>query len=162
MIRQATYGQADDEHEFVELFFSCRNLIDLDTFSKTDPYLKLYERKNVKTDWRLIDKTEIVKDNLNPDFTKSFVIKYIFEIQQFYKAELWDYDGPGKDEWIGQAEFELGELVGSKNNMMILDLINDRATSKKGGKLVVREETVASNKDHIYFNADCKDLNFWK
>lgn len=45
---------------------------------------------------------------------------------------------------------------------MILDLVNDRATGKKGGKLVVREETVASNKDHLYFSANCRDLNFWK
>ena len=40
----------------------------------------------------LIDKTEIIWDNLNPDFSKSFVLDYIFEVTQTFKIEVVDID----------------------------------------------------------------------
>lgn len=40
--------------------------------------------------------------------------------------------------------------MGSKNNMMILNLVNDKKTGKARGKIVVRSETIAKNNDDIY------------
>jgi hypothetical protein len=34
----------DDAKEKVEVFFSARGLLDMDTFSKSDPQLKLYQQ----------------------------------------------------------------------------------------------------------------------
>ena len=39
--------QADDQSFQVELYFSGRNLKDLDYFSKSDPYLKLSMQKSM-------------------------------------------------------------------------------------------------------------------
>jgi hypothetical protein len=30
--------------------------------------------------WVELERTEIVKDNLNPNFTKSIIIEYLFEV----------------------------------------------------------------------------------
>jgi Ca2+-dependent lipid-binding protein len=122
--QQGNFGTFIDteDKEQVELFFSCRKLLDLDTMSKSDPQVRLYYK--TKVGWKLTGKTEIIKDNLNPNFVKSICLDYIFEIQQFFKVHVVDVDDFKNDsnfDSIGEAEFELGELMGSKNNMLILN-----------------------------------------
>ena len=69
----------DDSNEKVEIFLSCRNLKNMDVFSLTDPQIKLYlERKG---EYHYFDQTEIIWDNLNPNFTKTFIVDYIFEVK---------------------------------------------------------------------------------
>jgi hypothetical protein len=51
----------------------------MDTFSKSDPFVVLMNKKNNK--WTEIDRTETIMDNLNPNFKKSFIIDYFFEVQ---------------------------------------------------------------------------------
>lgn len=62
-----------------------------------------------------IGETEIIWDNLNPDFAKSFVIDFVFETVQKMKAEVVDCDDDKdvKNRLIGSVEFELGRLIGS-------------------------------------------------
>jgi hypothetical protein len=39
-----------------------------------------------------VGETEIVWDNLNPDFHKSFVVDFIFERRQIFKVSVVDVD----------------------------------------------------------------------
>lgn len=93
-----------------------------------------------------IGETEIVWDNLNPDFAKSFVIDFVFETVQLLKAEVVDCDDDKdvKNRLIGSTEFELGRLIGSQNNTLILPLIEDKKTN---GNIIVRSEKVARDND---------------
>ena len=52
----------------VELSFSCTKLLDLDTFSKSDPFAVLYRATNegYKKSWSKVGRTEVIYDNLNP------------------------------------------------------------------------------------------------
>lgn len=68
------------DREQVELYFSCRNLINLDVMSKSDPQVQLYESNPNNKSWYLKDSTEMIRDNLNPDFAKSIKVDYIFEV----------------------------------------------------------------------------------
>uniref|UniRef100_A0A3Q2C754 Copine 8 n=1 Tax=Cyprinodon variegatus TaxID=28743 RepID=A0A3Q2C754_CYPVA len=54
-------------HVFQLFFHFCpyRNLLDMDTFSKSDP-----------------SKTEVIDNTLNPDFVKKFILDYFFEERQ--------------------------------------------------------------------------------
>lgn len=54
-----------------------RKLHNTDTFTKSDPFVVLFENKTGT--WEEIDRTEVIKDNLNPAFVKSFVVDYHFE-----------------------------------------------------------------------------------
>ena len=58
---------------------AARNLKDLDFFSKSDPYVKVYFKRdfNVKQ-YAIYGRTETCTNNLNPTFKKSFEIDYIF------------------------------------------------------------------------------------
>jgi len=97
----------------------------------------------------LKDQTECINDNLNPDFAKSIKVDYIFEITQVMKIDVLDIDGPNSFDYIGSVTFELGELMGSKNNMLILELKNEKR-KEKVGKVIVRSEAVQEKQDRKF------------
>ena len=49
----------------------------MDTFSKSDPFIVLY--KAINNRWQEIGKTELIHDNLNPEFVKKILVDYQFE-----------------------------------------------------------------------------------
>ena len=67
-----------DDQETVELFFSCRALKDADLVGKSDPQLTL-EKHVEGNNWAFVGRTEVIKNNLNPDFVKSFKLEFVFE-----------------------------------------------------------------------------------
>jgi len=58
--------------------------------SKSDPKCTVFMRMDNKDHWQKIGTTEVVKDNLNPDFKASFQIFYQFEKHQYLKFEVVD------------------------------------------------------------------------
>jgi len=54
----------------VELSFSCTDLLDMDVFSKSDPFIVLYKHPGQvvtsKSGWLKLGQTEVIYDNLNP------------------------------------------------------------------------------------------------
>lgn len=85
---------------------SCRDLADLDTFSKSDPIVHVYLKEGNAKDYSLKGKTETINNNLNPDFTKNFTLSYYFEKQQHVKFEVYDVDAT-ELEHIGSCEVTL-------------------------------------------------------
>ncbi len=131
----------------IELYLSCRNLKDLDYFSKSDPYIKVYFRRDINVkQYVLYGKTETAKNNLNPDFKKSFELDYIFQCRQDIRFDIFDDDN-GSDEFIGSCETNIGALMGSKNQTSVLDL---KTQGKPAGKLVVRCEKLSESNRKFY------------
>ncbi len=58
---------------------------------------------------------ETIKDNLNPNFAKSFIIDYMFEMKQVLTIEILDDDGKGNFDFLGKGTAQLGAVVGAKN-----------------------------------------------
>ena len=99
----------------VELFFKCAKLKKMDTWSKSDPVVRVYIKdKPTETIWRKLGETEVIQDNLDPEFKKTVTVPYKFEMNQFIKFEVMDEDGKDKFELIGHVETSLGTVVGSK------------------------------------------------
>ena len=140
------YHASTEDKETVELFFSCRNLKDKDVFSKSDPLLILKKQIN-QNQWVEIGQTEMVKNNLNPDFAKSFKIEFFFEIKQIYKVEVIDVDNETtlKGDYLGSANFELADIVGSIQNMKILRLKDLK--NKESGKCIVRLDKIGEEEE---------------
>lgn len=63
----------------------------------------------------LVGTTEVISNNLNPNWKKTVEIDYIFEINQYIRFEVWDVDSNGKDDLIGVAETSVGTIMGAKN-----------------------------------------------
>ncbi len=94
----------------IQLTISCRNLADLDTFSKSDPEVHVYMREAKSVKYTLIGKTEMILNNLNPDFAKVFIIDYFFEKEQIIKFEVYDVDNTGL-EHIGNLETTISRVM---------------------------------------------------
>lgn len=82
----------------VELSFSCTKLLDMDVFSKSDPFLVLYTSTGYtswsNSGWVKLGRTEVIYDNLNPkvslqnaifDMLSSVYSRYIILIFLVFK-----------------------------------------------------------------------------
>jgi Copine/C2 domain len=144
----------------VQLFISCRKLKDTDILSKSDPFVEVYEKKP-DSQWIKTGCTEVVENNLNPDFVKNFELNYLFEEQQYLKFRVFDSDNgrpkANNANFIGEAECVLGEIIGSKGQQVIKTLKSSQS-SKSTGNLILRCEKVNDNNDSVMLQISGSNL----
>ncbi|XP_019852495.1 PREDICTED: copine-9-like isoform X2 [Amphimedon queenslandica] len=104
-----------DVYSKVELSIECTNLKDLDTFSKSDPAVFLFQKKG--REWIKLGRTELIENNLNPKFATTFTLKYHFEEIQDLKFIVYDIDdkkhidNPKNQDIIGEMTCTLADIV---------------------------------------------------
>jgi hypothetical protein len=103
------------------------DLILCNTCSMTDPFIVIYQMDRTRTNMVKIGTTEVIKDNLNPSFTTSIVMDYMFEMIQDCVVRLYHCnpsrggtDRETNHELIGEARFEVGRLMRSPSQKMSL------------------------------------------
>src|SRR5690242_7645858 len=96
----------------VHLYFRAEGLKDMDTLSKSDPYVVLLDGAGRCT----VGRTETRRNDLCPTFEKSILVDYIFETKQTFVVKVLDDDGKGVagDDVLGGTEFQLAHVVGSR------------------------------------------------
>ncbi|MBN3284768.1 CPNE3 protein, partial [Polyodon spathula] len=98
----------------VELSVSCDNLLDKDVVSKSDPLCVLLMNMS-GTQWFEVGRTEQIKNCLNPQFSKKFVIDYYFELVQKLKFGVYDIDNKtidlSDDDFLGEIECTVGQIT---------------------------------------------------
>jgi Ca2+-dependent lipid-binding protein len=67
-------------------------------------------RNNPTEQFVKVGRTETIKDNLNPNFTQSFVVDFVFEQKQDCRFELYDDDGSSAD-FLGSCETTIGKIM---------------------------------------------------
>ncbi|XP_052337543.1 copine-5-like isoform X3 [Oncorhynchus keta] len=101
----------------VEITVSCRDLLDRDTFSKSDPLVVLYTQGVETKQWREFGRTEVIDNTLDPDFVRKYILDYFFEEKQNLRFDVYDIDSKSPDlakhDFLGQVFCTLGEIVGS-------------------------------------------------
>jgi len=162
----------------VELRFSCKDLPNLDSISKSDPRIYVYfqerkfQNKQVATNWVQIGSTETIMDNLNPEFTKSFVFDYYFECIQNLRFVILDMDencvNLEDNDYIGYVEQSIGDMVShAKDNVCTFDIKTDvplgtkfkkSKSSSKNAKLVVSIEILKDNNLYALMDISGKNL----
>lgn len=60
--------------------------------------------------WQKLGQTEIIHDNLNPEFVRKIMVDFHFEQQEKYKVEVYDSDNDqsknlAEHDFIGKLEF---------------------------------------------------------
>mmetsp|Transcript_29695 Transcript_29695/g.27159 ORF Transcript_29695/g.27159 Transcript_29695/m.27159 type:complete len:337 (+) Transcript_29695:175-1185(+) len=133
---------------------SCRNLKNMDILSLTDPQVRAYMQQ--KNQFIHIGNTEIVQDNLNPDFTKTLTLDYIFEIKQIIKFEVFNTDGKTKHELCGTVIVPLGEIVGAKNMSLVCKIKNQGSVN---GELILKAEKAPQNLSVAHFTFSATGLS---
>ncbi|KAM4688446.1 copine-3 [Discoglossus pictus] len=131
----------------VELSISCDNLLDRDVGSKSDPLCVLHMNSSGQQ-WFEIDRTERIKNCLNPKFCKKFLVDYYFEIVQKLKFGIYDIDNKTidltDDDFLGEFECTLGQIVSSKKLTRPLALKNGKPAGK--GSITISAEEVKDNR----------------
>lgn len=132
---------------YVQLFISCRQLKDTDVMSKTDPFVEVYEQDNYQR-WAKVGVTEVIENNLNPDFVTNFRLPYYFEENQQLKFIVYDSDDgkpiPHKHNLIAELTCSIAEIQGSNGQQLIRTL---RHKNKKVGNIILRTEQISENED---------------
>uniref|UniRef100_A0A8C1R593 Copine-8 n=1 Tax=Cyprinus carpio TaxID=7962 RepID=A0A8C1R593_CYPCA len=135
----------------VEITVSCRNLLDRDTFSKSDPICVLYTQTVANRDWREFGRTEVIDNTLNPDFVHKFIIDYFFEERQNLRFDLYDLDSKSenlsKHDFLGQMYCTLGEVVGSQGSRMERSLVG--IPGKNCGTIIVKAEELGNCRESV-------------
>uniref|UniRef100_A0A8C6SQZ7 Copine Vb n=1 Tax=Neogobius melanostomus TaxID=47308 RepID=A0A8C6SQZ7_9GOBI len=95
----------------VEITVSCRNLLDKDTFSKSDPscciYALVLSFLTLPSLFLQFGRTEVIDNTLNPDFVRKYIMDYFFEEKQNLRFDL-------------RLEKPLGGIPGKKCGTIIL------------------------------------------
>ncbi|KAL7370760.1 hypothetical protein ABVT39_010378 [Epinephelus coioides] len=135
----------------VEITVSCRNLLDRDTFSKSDPICVLYTQGMGNKEWREFGRTEVIDNTLNPDFVRKFILDYFFEERQNLRFDLYDVDSKSanlsKHDFLGQAYCTLGEVVGSLGSR--LEKALGGIPGKKCGTIIVKAEELNNCRESV-------------
>ncbi|XP_018411263.1 PREDICTED: copine-3-like, partial [Nanorana parkeri] len=143
----------------VELSISCDNLLDKDISSKSDPLCAFLMNTNGQQ-WFEVDRTERISNCLNPRFAKKFMIDYYFEIVQKVKFGIYDIDNKSydlsDDDFLGELECTLGQIVSSKKLTKPLVMKNGRPAAK--GTITIFAEEVKDNRV-VQFEAEARKLD---
>uniref|UniRef100_A0A8C2YVE6 Copine family member 9 n=1 Tax=Cyclopterus lumpus TaxID=8103 RepID=A0A8C2YVE6_CYCLU len=120
----------------IEITVSCRNLLDMDTFSKSDPGMAF-------------GRTEVIDNTLNPDFVRKFVLDFFFEEKQNLRYDVYNVDtrssNLSKHDFLGQMFCTLGEIIGSTGSRLERTLSG--IPGKKCGTIVFSAEELSNCRD---------------
>ncbi|CAK75399.1 unnamed protein product (macronuclear) [Paramecium tetraurelia] len=156
--------------EKLDLYISCRQLDDLDIVSDLDPYAVIYLKHN--NHWTKFGQTELVKNNLNPNYKTSIQLEYHFEVQQHLKLEVYHYISPTQSkvkylsrlQVVGIAETTVALIVASRDQILMGDLIN--ISGRRSGYFIIQADIIKQIKDEIILTLSAHDIKetrflFW-
>nr|XP_006631151.2 PREDICTED: copine-9 [Lepisosteus oculatus] len=151
----ASIGDFDPLHSSVpatkiEITVSCRNLLDMDTFSKSDPVVVLYVQGIGTKEWREFGRTEVIDNTLNPDFVRKFVLDFFFEEKQNLRFDVYNVDSRSSNiskhkDFLGQTFCTLGEIIGSTGSRLEKTLSG--IPGKKCGTIILSAEELSNCRD---------------
>ena len=136
-------GNAVMPTSLIEMTLSAKNLLNKDIISKSDPFCVVSMKDSWQDKFYQIGKTEIIQDNLNPEWVKKFILNYSFETVQKLRFEIWDADPAGKD-FLGRLETTLAEIVAHSGRQFVGKLKD--VSGKDYGQLIIVTEEVSSCK----------------
>uniref|UniRef100_A0A4W3GDQ7 Copine-3 n=1 Tax=Callorhinchus milii TaxID=7868 RepID=A0A4W3GDQ7_CALMI len=99
-----------------------------DFMGKSDPFLEIF-RQGDDGSWQLAYRSEVIKNNLNPNW-KSFSVSLQSlchgDVQKPVKVTCLDYDGDGSHDLIGAFETDLSKLQQVEGGSPVMTLIPSR------------------------------------
>uniref|UniRef100_A0A8C4WT00 Copine-3 n=1 Tax=Eptatretus burgeri TaxID=7764 RepID=A0A8C4WT00_EPTBU len=146
----------------VELSVSCQGLLNKDVGSKSDPLCVMLEESGGS--WHELERTERIMNSLDPDFSQRLHMDYYFEQVQKLRFGIYDVDNKtyslDDDDFLGQFDCTLGQIVSSKKLKKPLLLKNGKPAGK--GQITIVAEEKKDNRilklNVAARNLDKKDL----
>ncbi|NWX93649.1 CPNE7 protein, partial [Nothoprocta pentlandii] len=144
----------------VELRVSCKHLLDRDTLNKSDPCVLLLMQSQGQ--WMEVDRSEVIRSNLNPVFAKIFTVDYYFEEVQKLRFEVYDSHGHAgvgahDDDFLGGMECTVGQIVAQKRVTKPLFLKYGKFAGKS--TITVISEEISGNNGYVELAFRAKKLD---
>lgn len=138
----------------VEISLSCRNLVNKDIGSKSDPYCVISVKWPWQDKYHELDRTEVIDNNLNPEWVKKILMNYHFESIQHLRFEVRDSDIGGRSELLGAYESTLSDIVAHSGRQFVGKL--KLPSNRQCGEIVIVTEEVSSCKQivEVQFRAE--------
>lgn len=131
-----------NNYPVVNLHVSAKELADLDVLTKSDPICVLFIYQNNK--WVEFARTEVVWNNLNPEWVTFFTVMFVFEIRQPLMFRVYDVDSQDASlkshDFIGEASIDLSEIISGTGIAKLELKVNN--SNKKRGTLFIQPEQV--------------------
>ncbi|XP_070186631.1 copine-3-like isoform X2 [Littorina saxatilis] len=119
--------------EMVDMLFRAKKLENKDFMGKSDPFLQVSARNNDGA-LQVIWKTEVVKNNLSPEW-QMFSIRMNTlcggDRSRPILFEVYDWDGDGSHDLIGGFETTLDEMLKARDSEVKWPCINQKKKEKK-------------------------------
>lgn len=135
--------------QMISLSFAGANFPNLDTFTRTDGMCVLYRKDGHM--WRKVGRTEVIMDNLSPEWVTSFDVQYQFEKREAYRVDVYDVEDyerpdnlPAHDK-VGSLEFSLHEVVTARGATLVKDLEYDHRAEGASGRIKITADEHAGN-----------------
>lgn len=145
----------------LELTLSCRNLLNKDIATKSDPYCKISMKESWQEKYYEIARTETIDDNLNPEWVTKVIVSYNFETTQRMKFDVRDRDIGGLYDSLGVFETTLSDIAAYSGGQFIGKLRG--APNRNCGEIIVVSEEVSTCKQilEIEFRAENLTKMLW-
>lgn len=146
-IGQATSAVNPNNIKFpqIELHVSAKNLTDMDIITVSDPVCALFVWDQGR--WKEFGRTEVIWNNLNPEWVTYFSVQYVFEMRQPLMFRVYDVDSDNCDlnsqDFIGEASIELSQII-SASGTTELELHLPNKTKSRGTLYVTPEQVEGS------------------
>ena len=130
----------------LEIHIACNDLRDRDYLSKSDPLVVVFVQipRGDRKVWKEYDRTETMRNDLNPRFVKPIIIEYYFEVYQKLKFEVYDKDAHSDSlhlhDFLGSVEVSLGSIVGEHGGAVKKNLYGKRKQKLKATISFIAEE----------------------
>lgn len=136
----------------VSLFLEASELPNMDARrdGKSDPFCIVEKRDEATGQFRRLDVTETVYNNLNPQWAKRIDVSYEFAVAHVFRFHVYDRDEEGHDlskqDYIGSATCTIAQIVSAESQRVSLPLQNPKVRRGKScGRLVVRAEELRTD-----------------
>ena len=121
----------------IEISLRAKNLKNVAGFGrgKSDPFAVLtLLSNNVDMKPKVLGKTEVIRNNLSPDFATTFQVDYSLGESTNLLVNIFDYNHNLKHVPMASAVFDVGSILGARGNTKCKEV-------KGGGKIYARVET---------------------
>lgn len=129
----------------IQLYFACRELVDLDKITKTDPFLVIYEKRSGR--WEKLLQTQVIYNELNPEFPERVTVDFYFEEIQPFKVEVFHHNSATDLVYIGEVEFTLIDLTGQKDNTFETPILDKRTNKPNRGNFLARYDSIRKDNE---------------
>eukprot|EP00094_Tigriopus_californicus_P005011 TCALIF_04825-PA protein Name:"Similar to Gusb Beta-glucuronidase (Mus musculus)" AED:0.10 eAED:0.10 QI:0/0/0/0.71/1/1/7/0/1725 len=111
--------------------------------------------------WVEVGRTEVIKNNLSPEWQTKFIVNYSFEERQEVKFEVYDWDQDSRNlsahDFLGRCQTTLGQIVAASGHQFtaVLQDSPGRATSH----IFITTEELGANKEVAYIQLAAENLD---